>query len=126
MNVVHFVSPFSINMVSLFSMIMIMACFRSKFRERDGFFTPLHFQFVQHKQQVTGTMMIIILSLPRLIFAFVLDCMKSPHDSVSLFLVGYFLSFIPPALTFVIFVLPSKTYMKCFKSNLYTFRNKIC
>ncbi|UJR16810.1 hypothetical protein I4U23_003709 [Adineta vaga] len=58
---------------------------------------------------------IVILALPRLIFAFVLECMKSARDSVSLFVVGYFISFIPPLLTFTVFILPSKTYMKEFK-----------
>ncbi len=55
--------------------------------------------------------MLVILGLPRLILVFVSKCMKSGDDSW-LFVIGYFISFLPPMLTFVIFIVPSKFYKK--------------
>ncbi len=45
---------------------------------------------------------LVLLALPRLILASTLGCMKSARDSVTLFLVGYFVSFILSLLTFKI------------------------
>jgi hypothetical protein len=50
--------------------------------------------------------------------------MKSVNDSW-LFLVGYFISFIPSILTFVIFVLPSKLYKKQFQKAVVQYRTNI-
>ncbi|CAF4271050.1 unnamed protein product, partial [Rotaria sordida] len=40
---------------------------------------------------------------------FASKCMNSNNDA-TLYLIGYFVSFIPPMLTFIIFVMPSKFY----------------
>jgi uncharacterized membrane protein len=68
-------------------------------------------QFQQHKHLLTAPVILVILALPRLIIAFASKCMKSSDDSW-LFAVGYFISFLPPMLTFVIFIVPSKFYKK--------------
>ncbi|CAF2685183.1 unnamed protein product [Rotaria sp. Silwood2] len=66
-------------------------------------------QIQQYKHLLTASVLLVILGLPRLIILFVSKCMKSTNDGW-LFLVGYFISFIPPMLTFVVFILPSKFY----------------
>ncbi len=48
--------------------------------------------------------------------------MKSTSDSW-LFLLGYFISLIPPLLTFILFVLPSKTYKETFRKAINQYRN---
>ncbi|CAF4007028.1 unnamed protein product [Rotaria sp. Silwood2] len=63
-------------------------------------------QFQQHKHLFTTHLAIVILGLPRVIIAFVSKCMKSTSDAW-LFLIGYFIAFLPPMLTFVVFILPS-------------------
>jgi hypothetical protein len=50
--------------------------------------------------------------------------MKSSSD-VWLFLFGYFISFIPPMLTFVVFIVPSKFYKKEFHKSVAQFRTII-
>ena len=50
--------------------------------------------------------------------------MKSTSNSW-LFLLGYFLSLIPPLLTFILFVLPSTTYKQIFKKAINQYRNMI-
>ncbi len=67
---------------------------------------------------IISPLILIILALPRIIFAFILDCMKSARDPVTLYLIGYFISFIPPILLFVVFVLPSELYVKEFKQTI--------
>jgi hypothetical protein len=52
---------------------------------------------------------LILLNLPRLIILFLSGCMRSAHQP-RLYLIGYFISFISSMLTFIIFILPSKTY----------------
>jgi hypothetical protein len=37
--------------------------------------------------------------------------------------VGYFISLIPPLLTFILFVLPSKTYKETFRKAISQYRN---
>jgi hypothetical protein len=68
--------------------------------------------------------LLVILAAPRLIITFVSKCMKSPNDSW-LFLVAYFMSFIPPMLTFVIFILPSKFYKEQFQESIAYYRTII-
>ncbi|CAF3901466.1 unnamed protein product [Rotaria sp. Silwood1] len=77
--------------------------------------------FHQHKPLFIAPVLLVILALPRSIMTFVSKCMKSANESW-LFLVGYFISFIPPMLTFVIFILPSKFYKKEFHKTIMRYR----
>jgi hypothetical protein len=51
--------------------------------------------------------------------------MKSARDSVNLFLLGYFISFVPSLLTFVVFILPSRSYRKEFRTQINWMRKKL-
>ncbi len=116
MNMVHFIAPFSINIISTFIIIITAAKSRSAAQHQNSFRSNLCHQFREHKHLLISPVGLVLLALPRLLLHFLLDCLKSAHDSVSLFLLGYFFVFIPPLLTFVVFVLPSKTYMSDFRS----------
>ena len=50
--------------------------------------------------------------------------MQSPNDT-QLFLIGYFISFIPPMLTFVIFILLSQFYKQAFVDAIQKYRKMI-
>jgi hypothetical protein len=54
-----------------------------------------------------------VLTLPHLIVSIVLDCNKSSY-LFSFYLTGHFLSFVPAALVFVVFVVPSPLYRQQF------------
>ncbi|CAF4771433.1 unnamed protein product, partial [Rotaria sp. Silwood2] len=56
---------------------------------------------------------LVIVTIPRLIISFASTCVKSVRHPW-LFIGGYFISYIPPLLLFVIFVLPSELYQKKF------------
>jgi hypothetical protein len=70
-------------------------------------------QIQHHRHLLITPSVLVILAVPRLILYFVSSCMKSINDPW-LFLTGYFISFIPSMLTFVVFVVPSKTYKQQF------------
>jgi hypothetical protein len=118
MSVIHFIGPFIINIISSFGIIAIIANIRSKTEDKLSYRVHFYKQFQQHKYLIISPLILIILALPRIIFAFILDCMKSARDPVTLYLIGYFISFIPPILLFVVFVLPSELYVKEFKQTI--------
>ncbi|CAF3311314.1 unnamed protein product [Rotaria sp. Silwood2] len=62
-----------------------------------------------HQHLLFAPCMLILLGLPRLIVSFSKSCMKSAREPW-FYLIGYFVSFIPSMLTFIVFVLPSKNY----------------
>ena len=116
-HIVHFSGPFLLN---LFSSIIILLIKTRQYRTmhpkqsvKESFLK----QFRKHKHLLMGPIVLVLLALPRLIIAFVSKCMKDADD-VWLFLIGYYVSFIPILLTFVIFVLPSKFYRKEFRKAL--------
>ena len=117
-SVVHFIGPFIINIISSFGIIAIIAGKRRKTEEKLNYNAHFHRQLQKHKNLIISPLALIILALPRIIFAFTLDCMKSARDPVTLYLIGYFISFVPPILIFIVFVLPSETYMKEFKNSI--------
>jgi uncharacterized membrane protein len=81
-------------------------------------------QVRQHKNLLTAPMVLIILGLPRVILTFASKCMRSTGDAW-LFLMGYFISFIPCMLTFVMFIVPSNFYKKQFRSTIRQYRSSI-
>jgi hypothetical protein len=56
-----------------------------------------------------------------LIISFLSGCMKS-HRHPALFLAGYYISFVPPLLTFIVYILPSKTYKNHFDTLVQRYR----
>ena len=73
----------------------------------------LHNSFRSYQTSSHIPALLVTLSVPRLMLAFLPGCMKST-DNLWIYLAGYFVSFVPPLLTFPIFVLPSRFYRKEF------------
>ncbi|CAF2027459.1 unnamed protein product [Rotaria magnacalcarata] len=113
MNFFHFVTPLFINLMSAVVIIFKTARMRSNVQRRR-FHIQFRHQCREHKHLLISPLILLILSLPRLLIS---GCMKSERDSW-LFMLSYFLSFVPPILTFPIFVMPSETYTKAFKNSI--------
>jgi hypothetical protein len=113
-NIIHFFTPFSINIISALLIMFRSARIRFNVRAKLSYGYHLREQFYQHKYLLISPIILIILALPRLIISFISGCMKSARDPW-LFLVGYFVAFIPSTLIFFIFVSPSATYKREFK-----------
>ena len=114
-SVIYLACPLLINFISAFGIIVLISKRRSKIEQRVLFRVHLRNQLHEHKYLIISPIGLILAALPRIILAFLVECMKSACDPVSIFLVGYFISFLPPVLLFTVFVLPSKIYLKEFK-----------
>jgi hypothetical protein len=120
----HFLVHFLINLISALVIIITAARRRSVVFTRETYTEHLRKQFQQHKHLLISPIILVILSLPRLIISFVSGRMKSARNPW-LYLAGYFVSFIPHILTFVVFVLPSETYKKEFNNTCKRLRRRI-
>jgi hypothetical protein len=120
-HIFHFFGPFMINLISSIVLITTKSRQQSNIHKQRLYKDILREQFRQHRHLLTAPIVLVILSLPRLIITFVSKCMKSTDDAW-LFLIGYFISFIPPILTFIVFILPSKFYKREFRKSLVQYR----
>ena len=123
-NILHFILPFIINIISALIIIFISTKNQIAIEKKKKYQEILKEQIEQHRNLLIGPCVLIILAIPRLIISLISGCIKSDRDSwLSLF--GYFISLIPPLLTFILFVLPSTTYRKAFRQVISRYRNII-
>jgi hypothetical protein len=110
----HFFTPFFINFFSAIFIIIVTARQRAAIQTEQLYIKQFKNKLKQHKHLLISPIILIILSLPRLIISFTLDCKKS-SEHFWLYLIGYFVSFMPSVFVFVVFVLPSPVFKKGFK-----------
>ena len=123
-NIIHFCAPFIINVLSAVIIIIVTARLKTAAKTQTNYQTVLYEQIQQHKKLLIGPIVLVILAIPRLLISFLPGCMKSSDDAW-LFLIGYFISFIPPILHFLIFVMPSKTYKQGFNQSIKRYQHSI-
>jgi hypothetical protein len=123
-NTIHFFGPFIINLISTIILITKKSRQQANIHKKRPYKEILIEQLKENKHLLTAPIVLILLVLPHLIITFVSKCMKSIDDAW-LFLTGYFISFIPPMLTFIVFILPSKFYKKEFHKSVVQFRTTI-
>ncbi|CAF3266523.1 unnamed protein product [Rotaria sp. Silwood2] len=123
-NIFHFCVPFLINILSAIIIIIKTTRQRTTVQTHQTYGKLLREQIQQHSHLLVAQILLVIFALPHLIISFVSGCMKSINDSW-LFLVAYFISFIPPMLTFLVFVLPSKLYKKEFQKSVHQYQRRI-
>ena len=112
-SIFHFLTPFVINLLIAFYIINRMARQRSTVHANQTYWQQLQDQFGQLKNLLISPCILIILAVPRLLISFLAGCMKTIREPW-LFLVGYFVSFVPSLMTFIVFVLLSTVYRKEF------------
>ena len=108
---IHFLGPFSINLIAALLTIKYLVRNRSNIKSDTSFGKELY----RHKHLLFPPAILVLLGSPRLIITFISGCMRSPRDPW-LYLLGYFIAFVPSMLTFFIFVLPSDTYTQQFRT----------
>ena len=111
----HFFVPFILNIISALIIIVLSTKQRRTIRNNQSFYYTLNEQIRQHRHLLISPFILILLSLPRLIISYVAGCMQSNRNPW-IHLIGYLVSFIPPMLIFIIFVLPSKLYRTEFRN----------
>ncbi|CAF2152930.1 unnamed protein product [Rotaria magnacalcarata] len=121
----HFACPFDINLISAFGIILLITKRRSTLQENIPLRSHLQIQFREHKYLIISPIGLFLLALPRILLAFLVEFMKSARESIYIFLFGYFISFLPPILLFIVFVLPSEVYMKAFKRAINSYWRRL-
>jgi hypothetical protein len=109
--IIHFVIPFVLNLICALIIIITVARVRSNVQKKKEYKENLREQLNEHKHLIISPIILLLLALPGLIISFLSGCIKSLRNPW-LFIFGYYISFIPPILSSIIFVLPSKTYRK--------------
>jgi hypothetical protein len=117
----HFIVPFIINIISATIIIIVKTQRKALIRRGQNPRSILTEEIQQHKNLLIGPFVLIILVIPRLIITFASGCMK-PTSNPWLFLLGYFISLVPPTLTFILFVLPSTLYKEEFSKAISQYR----
>lgn len=121
---VHLVGPFIINLLSALFIVFGSAWHRSIVQTGKTYKGHVYHQLQEQKQLLISPIILLILSFPSLTMALLSECVNTSHHPV-LFLSGYFISFIPSMLIFIIFVLPSNLYRKKFGDSLKRWRRRI-
>jgi hypothetical protein len=124
MNIFHFCTPFLMNLLSAIIIIIKTARLRTIAKNEQNHRKVLFRQFREHKHLLIAPLILVILATPRLIISFASGCMKSLGDAW-LYLMGYLISFIPPVLTFFIFVVPSQMYKEQFYNTYRRYKRSI-
>ncbi|CAF1440670.1 unnamed protein product [Rotaria magnacalcarata] len=114
-NIFHFIVPFGLKLISAMSIIGSIAKRRASVKKQNSYMEHIKKQFRKHKHLIISSSCLVILAMPRLVISFASGCMKSAREPL-IFLIGYFVSFMPSLLTFFIFVSTSKTYEREFKT----------
>jgi hypothetical protein len=120
-NIFHFTVPFGINIFSAIIIIKTTTRLRNRIAPQQGYQQILQIQIRRHSRILIAPVVLIIFTTPRLILSLVSGCMKSIDDAW-IFLIGYYISFLPLILTFLVFVLPSITYKKKFRKTIRQFQ----
>ncbi|CAF0846582.1 unnamed protein product [Adineta steineri] len=123
-NVFHFVVPFFINLISAIIIIRTTIALQINVHPDENYRKILFAQLRQHGHLIYGSIFLVILAIPRIIISLISDCMKAIVNPW-LYLIGYFISFIPSTLTFVLFILPSKNYKGVFRKTIQQYLTTI-
>ena len=105
----HSITPFVINGTSTIILIRGKSRTHSAANQEQSYVQYLLKHLRDLKHLIIAPTILVLFSVPRLILAFLPGCMKSNEDLL-IYLASYFISFIPPLLTFPIFVLPFRLY----------------
>ncbi|CAF1217038.1 unnamed protein product, partial [Didymodactylos carnosus] len=109
-NIVHLTTPFLINLVSTTVFLISLARRKSaSTANTDNYYMLLKKQITLYKPFVVSPVILIIVELPRLVSSFAFACIEFPWQKY-IYLVSYFVSFIPLMGTIIIFVLPAPVY----------------
>ena len=120
----HFLGPFAANLFSALFIIFGTVRRRSRIQVGHSYIEQLRQQLSEHKQLLISPMVLVLLSLPRLIISLISGCVDVSRHAW-LYLLGYFISFIPSVMIFVVFVLPSGLYKRQFRQSTKQWRRRL-
>jgi hypothetical protein len=113
--IIHYILPFAIQIVSITVLIILTARSRSNATTKNNFIQLLKQQFDSQRELYVTPLIIILSGLPQALFSFIFACTELSIWQRHVLLTAYFLSYAPQLLGFVLFVLPSTTYLNEFQ-----------
>jgi hypothetical protein len=113
--IIHYILPFAIQIVSITVLIILTARSRSNATTKNNFIQLLKQQFDSQRELYVTPLIIILSGLPQALFSFIFACTELSIWQRHVLLTAYFLSYAPQWLGFVLFVLPSTTYLNEFQ-----------
>ena len=117
----HLIVPFLVNLYSALFIIFGTAQKRAATQKKHTFKQHALKQMNEHKQLLISPIILLVLAVPRLIISLVSGCVD-PSNNPWLYLCAYFISYLPPMLIFIVFVLPSELYKKIFDESVKRWR----
>ena len=123
-DIFHFILPFTTQIVSALVIILSAARLRASAQKQQSYRQHFREQWHYHKHLIFSSLVLILLAIPRLVLSSLSGCMESQRQP-EFFLAGYFISIVPSLLTFVIYVLPSKTYKDTFDTMVKQYRRAL-
>ena len=112
---IHYLLPFSIQVVCITLLIVFAARSRAKtVREKMTFGQVLKRQFNAQKELYVTPLIIILSALPQAILTFSFACTQLSNWQRHTLVGAYLLSYTPQVLGFILYVLPSSSYKKEF------------
>ncbi|CAF1433313.1 unnamed protein product [Adineta steineri] len=114
---IHYMVPFAIQIISITILIYTAAQtrLRATRNSKTTFTKVFKQQFNNYKELYVTPSIIILSSLPQVILAFSLNCNEPLQWQRHALLIVYFLSYIPQLLGFILFILPSRKFLKEFR-----------
>ena len=111
-HLINSIVPFFINIIA--SVVIILLTARARFLlGRGNFNENVWKQFQQHYHLIVSSCLLVLLAMPRVIIILRNSCLKSLNNP-QLPLIGYCMSFVSPALVFLIYIAPSLKYRNDF------------
>ena len=130
-SIFHLVTPLMINLISITSFLVYKIKFQFTMAKRNGpksLCSVIRDQLVKYRPILIGTMVVILLELPRCVLTLVYGCVQSRWQRY-LYLNVYLISYIPLIGIVLIYILPSPKYRQHCKFLLRThcrYRNRSC
>ena len=109
----HYFGPLLINIISVISILITTIRQRRSSHANQSWWQHVKSKVRHYRHLIISPVILTILTLPHLIISIILDCNKS-SNLLWFYIVGYFLSFVPIALVFLIYVLPSPIFKEEF------------
>lgn len=110
----HYFFPFIIHVSSITILIILAARQRARTQTNITLFQNVRNQFHRQKQLYVPSMIIILTSIPHIIFSFTYQCKEFTDDWQQHFLL-YLLSHLHQVLGFILHILPSEFYRREFQ-----------
>jgi hypothetical protein len=109
LTMLHYLAPFSINLLSSVAIIILTARIQARTtgRYRQTFWEKIQ----QEKHLLISPILLTLLAVPRQIIVLLTTCMKlTGRSQPYLMVIGYYIGYLPNVLTTVVFILPSTVY----------------